>query len=311
MIINTVKINNSKLTPGKYYQFEVIKTFELDKNEKYFVLKDPLGYKVLLPYEHYANYGLKPGEKKSCRVDKINCKGKMFLEPEHPFYKEGKIYPFRFVESKERTNFYDEKEYIIVVSDIFENKWDVKTSPGNNRTDSQQVDCYVDKIKKGKLFLHKAGDESTPHRLVPGDYQEFVIINEKTNPENKKRFFILADKNNNKHLLEKRFYLNYRLKPGRKITCRVDRLSSEGYYYLEPLHPYYKIEKIYKFPVKRVDKLEFSNNKHQYILILEDIFGDEIKVDLGENIESLPNNKEFMEFKIKDFHRGKPVLTFT
>ncbi len=311
MIINTVKINNSKLTPGKYYQFEVIKTLEFDNNEKYLVLEDPLGFKFLLPGEHYANYGLKPGEKKLCRVDKINCKGKMFIEPEHPFYKEGEIYPFRFVESKERFNFYDEKEYIIVVSDIFENKWDVKTSQGNNTVNSQQVDCYVNKIKKGKLFLYKAGDKATQTRLIPGNYHEFVIINEKTNPENKKRYFILVDKNNTKHVLEKRFYLNYNLKQGHKIICRVDKLSSDGYYYLEPLHPHYKIGKKYKFPVKRVDKLEFSNNKQKYILILEDIFGEEIMVDLGETVEDLPGNKEFIECKIKDFHRGKPVLEFT
>ncbi len=311
MVINTVKINNSKLTVNKDYWFKVLKIFKLDNDEKYYVLKDPLGFKVLLPGEYYSDYGLKPGEKVLCRVDKINCKGQMFIEPEHPHYSEGKTYPFRFVESKERFNFFDSKEFIIVVSDIFENNWDVKTSPGNHIVNKQEIDCHVNKIKKGKLFLHRADDSAITHQVVPGNYCEFIIIDERTNPENSKRYFILEDKNHNKHLLQKKYYLNYRLKKGQKITCRVERLSSEGYYYLEPLHPYYQAGKKYKFPVKRVDKLVFSNEKHLYILILEDLFGEEVQIELGETIDELPACKEIIECEVKDIHRGKPVLSIT
>ncbi len=311
MIINTVKINNSKLTEGEYYWFKIIKTLDLDDNDKYYVLEDPFGYKILMPREFYVDYGFKQGQKILCRVDKINCEGQMFIEPEHPYYKEGNVYWFQYVESKEIVNFYDQKEYITIVKDVFGNKWQVKTKPGNNIVKQGEVKCYVERIRKGKLYLHTADNESHLNILTSGEYYEFVIIDEKTNPENDKTYFILEDKSKNKHLLSKKHYLKYRLKIGNTITCRVDRLSSEGYYYLEPLHPYYEIGKSYTFFAKRIDKLVYSDNKQHYALIVEDCFGDEVSIDHGENLNDFPTHKEQVECKVIDIYKGKPVLELT
>lgn len=311
MAINTIRINNSKLTPGKFYWFKIIKTIELDQANSYFVLEDPMGYKVLLPKDPYVHYNLIPGEKISCRVDKINCKGQMFIEPVNPHYKEGETYTFQYVASLERLNFYDEKEFIIIVSDMFNNKWEVKTNPGNHIVNSSEVNCKVKKIKKGKLYLHRVGDKTTSQHITSGKYYDFKIISEKTNPVNKRKYYILEDKDNNRFPLQKKYYLNYRFKIGQVISCHVDRLSAEGYYLLEPEHPHYKIGEKYKFLVLRIDHLVFPNNKQQCYLILEDVFGEEVTVDLGDNISSLLIDKENYECVVKDIHKGKPVLQIT
>jgi len=311
MIINTVKINNSKLTEGKNYWFNIVKTLELDSDNKYYILEDPLGYKVLLPLEYYKDYKFKHGEKILCRVDKINCKGQMFVEPAHPYYKEKNVYIFRYVKSLERLNFFGQKEYIIVVNDIFDNTWEVKTSPGNHLVNSREVECYVLKIKKGKLFLKKVNDNMTSPLLKKGEYYDFSVIDEKINPDNGKRYLILEDKHKNNHILQKKHYLNHNIKKNQKITCRVDRISSEGYYYLEPRHPYYEPGKSYKFPAIRLDHYIFSNDKHQFTLVLEDHFGEEINIDLGEKIDDKLKDKEFLECKVKDIYKGKPVLEIT
>ncbi len=311
MFVNTVEVNNSKLNVGEYYWFKIIKTLDLGNKKKYYVLEDPPGYKILLPKDFYIDYGFKPGEKVLCRVDKINCKGQMFIEPMHPHYKEENVYSFKYIESKESINFFDEKEYIIIVSDLFDNKWEVKTAPGNHIVNSSEVKCYVEKIKKGMLFLRKADENMAAHMLKPGKYYEFLIVDEKTNPQNRRRYFILEDKNKNKHLLQKKHYLNYRLKKGQKVICRVDRLSSEGYYYLEPLHPYYKIGEKYSFPVKRMDHNIFSNDKHQYVLVLEDIYGEELAIDLGESMDGIQTDIEHIECKVTEIHKGQPVLDIT
>ena len=311
MTINTISINNSKLTPGKYYWFKIIKTIELGKANSFYVLEDPIGYKVLLPKESYSHYNLIPGEKILCRVDKINCKGQMFIEPINPHYKEGETYTFKYVESIERLNFYGEKEFIIVVSDILNNKLEIKTNHGNHVVRSSEVECRIQKIKKGKLFLHRVEDNRISQNITYGKYYEFKIISEKTNPENKRRYYILENKDNKRFPLQKKHYTNYRFRIGQSVKCRVDRLSSEGYYLLEPEHPYYKIDEKYNFPVLRIDHLVFSNDKHQYYLVLEDIFGEEVTVDLGEDISGISIDKESYECLVKDIHRGQPVLQIT
>jgi len=308
VVINTKKVNNSKLAEGKYYWFNIIKILELDNNNNYYVLEDPFGYKVLMPSENYKDYDLKPGEKVLCRVDKINCSGKMFVEPEHPYYKEGQTYYFKYIESKERFNFFDQKEHIIIVSDVFNNKWEVKTKPENFTINSDEVECFVEKIKKGKLFLRKVNDNTTSQMIKLGQYEEFVIVDEKTDPENNRQYYILEDKDHNKHLLQKKHYYKYRLKTGQKIKCRFDKLSIKGYYYLEPVHPYYEIGKKYNFPLVRIDKLVFSNNINHYSVVVEDLFGDEVFIDWGESIDDLNIEAEQVECLVKDFHRGKPVL---
>ncbi len=92
MAVKKINIPNARLTEGQWYTFRILKVVSLGEDEGWFVMQDPNGYKILLPKGFYEDYGFAPGQSVSCRVDKINCNGRMFLEPGHPHYKEGEVY---------------------------------------------------------------------------------------------------------------------------------------------------------------------------------------------------------------------------
>ena len=85
---------NITYTEGQTYKYMIKNHIDLSKNEKFYVLEDQAGRKQLLNSEYYEKYNFKIGQSINCRLDHINCSGKIFLEPEHPFYMEGKVYDF-------------------------------------------------------------------------------------------------------------------------------------------------------------------------------------------------------------------------
>ena len=68
------------------------------------------------------NYHLKTGQTINCRIDKINCTGKIFIEPEHPYYKLGEIYEFPLVRIEKKNNLADSNEIFVVFTDVFNNE---------------------------------------------------------------------------------------------------------------------------------------------------------------------------------------------
>ena len=91
--------NNSKilLTEGNWFPFRVHNLLQLQDNEWYYILEDINGLRHFISAEYYKKYGFKPGDEISCKIDKINCTGRMFLEPRHPHYNEGETYSFELV----------------------------------------------------------------------------------------------------------------------------------------------------------------------------------------------------------------------
>ena len=75
---------------GESYSFQIFKTVDIS-NEEFYMLLDPNGNKYLLPAINYKPYNFKIGEWIKCRIDKINCTGKMYIEPNHPVYKENTV----------------------------------------------------------------------------------------------------------------------------------------------------------------------------------------------------------------------------
>jgi len=92
--LRTIHIFTEKFTEGEWHWFRVIKELQIPGDETYYLLESVSGNRLLLPANYYHNYGIKPGNILHCRIDKINCSGKIFLEPEHPYYKVGKHYEF-------------------------------------------------------------------------------------------------------------------------------------------------------------------------------------------------------------------------
>jgi hypothetical protein len=91
----TIHIFTEKFTEGEWHFFRVQKILEIPGEEFYYLLESSKGNRMLMPLNFYKHYGIEPGNKIKCRIDKINCSGKIFLEPEHPNLINGRRYDFK------------------------------------------------------------------------------------------------------------------------------------------------------------------------------------------------------------------------
>jgi hypothetical protein len=283
MNFRPVKIQNSLLTEGQTYPFSLLSKMELGRGEEYYVLRDPLGYKMLMPAGFYEHYGFMEGQEILCRVDKINCNGRMFLEPINPWYEEGKVYDFEVVSSGHRKNIAGLNEWYFMVTDKSGSHWRVKrpaSIAGSNFPET--LPCLVERIKKGHLYLQIHGHAPIHPLLKNGETYSFVIIYEAVNPDDGLAYFILEDNSGQRHLLRKKYFVNYRLKKGQEVLCRVDGAMGDGYLFLEPEHPAYSVGNEYVFDVARLEEYIFSNGTWQKVIVLKDCFAEEIKVQVDE-----------------------------
>ena len=85
------------LSEGEWLPFIIHNLVKLQDDEWYYVLQDVNGLKHFLNAQYYENYGFKPGDEILCKIDKINCTGRIYLEPKHPYYTEGEMYDFELI----------------------------------------------------------------------------------------------------------------------------------------------------------------------------------------------------------------------
>ena len=136
---------NVVFSEGNWFPFRVHNCVQLQDGEYYYVLQDINGLKHFLPAEFYENYGFTIGDAILCRIDRINCTGRIYLEPKHPHYSEGEIYHFEVINSTNSglNNF-------LVVKDISGNSIEVHLC-GNEKietNDKNLVQCFVKSIRK-------------------------------------------------------------------------------------------------------------------------------------------------------------------
>ena len=141
---------NIVLTEGFWYTFRVHNLIQLQDDAWYFVLRDINGLKHFLPAEYYQDYQIKPGDDISCKIDKINCTGRIHLEPRHPYYTEGEIYDFEIVKI---TN--SDDGLSVIVKEMGGRHLEILPE-GHTDEDLKAkkiVCCRVISIKKGSLIL--------------------------------------------------------------------------------------------------------------------------------------------------------------
>jgi len=130
----------------------------------YYILLDSSGNKHLLENKYFTNYNHQIGKTYNFRIDKINCKGKYFFEPEHPNYKIGKNYDFYFVEKRIEISKKKKIRELIICSD---NKGvEIEVSFANNYFNSeflpkQKISAKVIRIKKGVLIIEFHENKTT------------------------------------------------------------------------------------------------------------------------------------------------------
>jgi len=159
-----------KYIEGQFYEFEFVKKVFIDT--EFLVFKDNFGERHVIPSLHYRHYMLTPGQMVKCLITRVDCSGKLSIEPEHPFYKIGGTYEFDFVKVQvTEDNQYDPslgkskkiKEYSLIVADrdgnehaVLPKSWQKKR---HYKTDT--IKCRLIKIVKGNFQLINL-DEDKP-----------------------------------------------------------------------------------------------------------------------------------------------------
>lgn len=127
-----------KLEEGSIYSFKYVKLVTLSDDNEYMILEDQFGIRHTIPYDYYKYYGLVIGSMIECKVDKINCTGRVFLEPEHPLYKVGEVHDFSIVDKSDGE--------AISIIDCFNNI--IKVTVDSERAMETKLDTVKAKIIK-------------------------------------------------------------------------------------------------------------------------------------------------------------------
>ncbi len=143
--------NSGKLLKeGKCYSFKYIKCVTLEDNNQYMILEDLFGIRHFIEYQPYKAYNLEVSDDIQCLVAKINCTGRIYLEPDHPVYKVGMSYLFNIISVMEQPGGYQ-----FTVNDCFKNEI-VLNIEGNLHhlpKVGESISARVESIKKGTPTL--------------------------------------------------------------------------------------------------------------------------------------------------------------
>ncbi len=222
---------------GQVCEFTVNSRIQLPPDdENYFILISSYNTKHLLREKPYLDYGLCQGQKILCRIDKINCSGKIFLEPEHPVYKEGNVYEFPVISYEHIIKSEGQTETIFIVEDYRKHKFYVNVT-SNEFPNEKMISCRVDRIKKGKLYLSAADHKQEYDNFKTEVFFDFIIDSTATLAEDEE-YFVLKDARNMSHYLRKKYYEGYGFSAGDKIKCRYIAQPALFRHYLEPEHPF-------------------------------------------------------------------------
>ena len=302
--------NQYKFSEGEVHQFKVTGYTEIPgTDESFYILENRFGGKHLLKAFNYKHYNLKTDHKIKCKIDKINCSGKIFLEPENPVYKEGKTYEFDLFKIIDQINSVGEKEKAAFVKDQF--GIEITCSlPDDLILDHnlKKIKCKVLRIKKGQLFLSYSESESKRNLLNIGEKYWFTLTQIKK-LEHKTDYYILKDQYDNSYSLSKDMYEHYAYEIGQKVECIVTKYNTDTHLKIEPVHPHYEIGKTYSFKYLRIIKDFNPLGEEENVIIVQDVYGVETKVR-SQNISNLKSPyPEYLNCKVDGIRKGKAILS--
>lgn len=207
------------LLEGETFLFNVLalKRIELDSEQSFFVLEGPNGGKFLLPSHPYSGYGINVGGKIACKIDKISCSGKIYLEPENPFYKVGNTYSFEVVKVETCSLQNGERAEVAIVLDKLGNTIHVCVS--KSIISHKSITCLVKGIKKGQLYLEFGDDEANGANLEAGKWYDFYIVGDYFHSAGNKNLILESVSNGSRHYILAKDYEHYGLVVGQTISA--------------------------------------------------------------------------------------------
>ncbi len=291
----------TRIKEGVVYPFQVSGLIRLPDNTEHFVLVDPNGVKHLLESKFYINYHFEIGQMISCRIDKINCNGKFFIEPFHPFYRIGKQYPFRVLRTEDSGKSNDQ---VVIFEDVFNNEIRLHFHHFSEPFKvGQMLKLKIVRIKKGLVYLSEPGFDEDFSGMKVGTEYPFEII-DLINLPAKRSYFILVSPEGKKYKIRHKYYEKYGFSIGQAITCKLIKLGKE--LILEPEHPFYKVCQYYDFEIVGEDLLPKYPFGEKRVWILRN--------DYGKNVIIPERSKEVLRTgkincRIKDIRKGSLKLT--
>ncbi len=294
---------------GQRFQFQITNKLVLPgTDEANFILLGPDKKKYLLPEQYYENYHLLVGQTITCTIDKVNCSGKIFLEPDHPYYKIGERYDFLVLRLAEQENFLGRTQLIAWVRDLHGLEWSCPIDKSEDiEPGYSYLACRVERIKKGELILSLPAMTSRFTSLKAGLIYSFKLLDIKTF-ENEE-FYVLKDTIGNFHRLPLMHYIQYGFKPGQALEAMVVKYKPNGECLIEPVHPFYKIGESYQFKYSGLQKTIDLFGRIEAVISVIDMFNQEIKVKPQTWQTQLDSyNPESITCLVQNFRKGRPVL---
>lgn len=149
-----------ELEINRYYPFLLVKTTVMPDGIEYYVIEDIFEKRHLMEKKPYEKYGFKLGEKVEIRIDKVNCKGKVFFEPKHPRYSLGSTVIAEFIEHAIELDKFKEEIQVLKVKDPEGDVSFVRTTNDEQKKPDFKPDflkCEIYRISKGRLVLRQIG----------------------------------------------------------------------------------------------------------------------------------------------------------
>ena len=290
-----------KLEEGRDYTFKTIRITGLD-GVVYYVLEGPDGRRYLLDMERYSGYGIEPGQNIICRVDKINCKGELFLEPMHPVYREGERYPFVTVGYESRIDKQGNSRQVIRFSDNLGNRplLPQQFFIGQLPKPGDRLQLKVEKIFKGRILLE--GMEEEKHSVKEEDLtlNEFVVTDVAPGID-ERDYLIVKGQDSKLYSIPSDYYSHYGLKKGTRFKGRFVMYKTGDQVRVEPENPWYVPGNKYSFKVKEIVNL---GNERQVITILSDQYGFSHSIEGDTGVEE---GGEIV-MKVERIRKGWPLL---
>ncbi len=292
---------------GHWYNFVVRKEVEMPDGNFAWILVDEEGTQYTLASEYYIDYGINSGDLIQCKVDKINCTGKVYLEPAHPYYKEGRTYDFEVVSKAVLPDIYGDMRIFWTLRDIFGNEMHIPAPADFYRHNlPKTAHCIVLRIRKAQLQLKHVHEIKLINSLFPGNTFDFEVF-ETSHEHEGESYIILIGPDGSKHLLKQKHYNDYGFETGDHILCEVIGKNIDESLILEPDHPFYKTGLSYSFALAEDDDDLKDYQPSENEIIVKDIYQNLIILEKTESEKSgLFSNRVLR--KVLMIRRGIPVL---
>jgi len=283
---------------GEDYKFFVGKQVLTPDDKAHFILTGPDKRKFLLPSGQYSHYNLIYGEMLVCRVDRINCKGEIFLEPLNPFYTEGQYYYFVVRGTDLRTDGFGREVKVAIVKDHFGNE-NLVEFRGNAPLPGTRMKLLVERISKGRLKLRRDTGIKRGIRMTIGEEYLFEVEKLAKGIDNCD-YFVVRDPFGQRHMISKAHYESYGIKAGSKFTGKVIKYRTNGEMVIEPRNPFYNEGAILKMKVTAILKNEIMGT---FTVSISDESGHSHTVEMDVSPE-----EDQLLCRVIMIRKGKPRL---